>query len=62
MEQSRVIPDQSDWVLAMRFSPDGKNLVLGRYDGSISVYETSDFKIVMQLLDASPALRAQLKQ
>ena len=61
MEQSRVIPDQSDWVMAMRYSPDGKSLVLGRYDGSISVYETSGFKIVAELLGTSSALRASVE-
>lgn len=35
MEEIRVLPDQSDWVLTLAVSPDGKELVLGRYDGSI---------------------------
>ena len=35
MEEIRVLPDQSDWVLTLAVSPDGRELVLGRYDGSI---------------------------
>ena len=35
MEEIRVLPNQSDWVLTLAVSPDGKELVLGRYDGSI---------------------------
>ena len=38
MEQKQVIPNQSDWVLCLSFSPDGKKLSFGRYDGSVSIY------------------------
>lgn len=34
------LPSQADWVQALAFSPDGKRLALGRYDGSLAVWET----------------------
>ncbi len=34
------IPAQADWVEALAFSPDGRRLALGRYDGSLAVIST----------------------
>ncbi len=41
-----VLPDQSDWVEALSISADGKWLAAGRYDGTVSVYDTSDYRQV----------------
>lgn len=30
---------QSDWVFGMSYSPDGKRLAVGRYDGTLTVYD-----------------------
>ena len=35
----RVFEEQPDWVQAMSVSPDGKRLAVGRYDGSVTVYD-----------------------
>ncbi|MGH9447128.1 MAG: c-type cytochrome domain-containing protein [Terriglobia bacterium] len=39
-----IIPHQSDWVDAMTLSPNGKWLVAGRFDGTLSVYRMGSFK------------------
>ncbi|MEO8024854.1 MAG: WD40 repeat domain-containing protein [Bryobacteraceae bacterium] len=38
LEEVRVIDGQSDWANGLAFSPDGRSLAVGRYDGSITVY------------------------
>jgi WD40 repeat protein len=58
MQQVRVLPDQSDWVLSMTFSPDGKQLLFARYDGSVSAYETLNYRLLGNLLETQPAQRA----
>ena len=40
----RVLPDQSDWVAALSISADGKRLAAGRYDGTLSVYDLTDYR------------------
>ena len=39
-----VLNDQSDWVDALAISPDGKWLAAGRYDGTLSLYDTKSYK------------------
>jgi WD40 repeat protein len=36
----RVIDHQPDWVQALSISPDGTRLAAGRYNGSLTVYDT----------------------
>ena len=36
----RVIDHQPDWVQALSISPDGTRLAAGRYDGSLTMYDT----------------------
>jgi roadblock/LC7 domain-containing protein len=36
----RVIDHQPDWVQALSISPDGTQLAAGRYDGSLTMYDT----------------------
>ena len=35
------LPTQADWVEALAFSPDGTRLALGRYDGSLALWDLS---------------------
>lgn len=58
MEQKQVIPNQSDWVLCLSFSPDGKKLSFGRYDGSVSIYDTANYQLIGNLLEAPSVLQA----
>jgi WD40 repeat protein len=39
LSELKVLEPQPDWVLVLVFSPDGKQLVVGRYDGSVVSYE-----------------------
>lgn len=44
LEPISVLPDQSDWVEALSISADGKRLAAGRYDGTVSVYNMTDYR------------------
>ena len=39
LAELKVLEKQSDWVMAMAFSPDGKQLAVGRFDGSVVIYD-----------------------
>lgn len=39
LEEIRTFELQPDWIFAQAFSPDGKRLAVGRYDGSIAFYD-----------------------
>jgi WD40 repeat protein len=41
-----ALENQPDWVDAISISPDGKWLAAGRYDGTVSVYDTASAKQV----------------
>ena len=38
LKEMKDIPKQSDWVTALRFSPDGSRVAAGRFDGSLQFY------------------------
>jgi len=44
LTETTNIEIQPDWVFALAFSPDGKRLVAGRYDGSIAFYDVATGK------------------
>jgi WD40 repeat protein len=44
LTEIRSIGPQSDWVYGIDFAPDGKNIAVGRYDGSFSIYDTEKFQ------------------
>ncbi len=35
----RTIPNQPDWVFGLDFAPNGKSFAVGRFDGSLEIYE-----------------------
>ncbi|HEX4231540.1 MAG TPA: c-type cytochrome domain-containing protein [Bryobacteraceae bacterium] len=41
LDPLRVIDHQPDWVQALSVSPDGTKLAAGRYNGSVTLYETN---------------------
>ncbi len=47
LSEIKVLEMQPDWVLTLAFSPDGKQLVVGRYDGSVVSYELQSSKGVI---------------
>ncbi len=61
MEQATLLPTQSDWVLSICFSPNGKQLILGRYDGSIGIYDTANYQLIGELLGEPYKQQAGLK-
>jgi len=46
LDPIRVIDKQLDWVQTLDVSPDGKWLAAGRYDGTLSLYDTTSYKEV----------------
>jgi len=52
-----TIDRQSDWVESLGASPDGKWLAAGRYNGTLSLYDTSTYKeAIGQITVFSPML------
>jgi WD40 repeat protein len=39
-----VVDQQPDWVEALDMSPDGRWLAAGRYNGTLSLYDTKTYK------------------
>jgi len=46
----RALAGQSDWVQSLAFSPDGRALALGRYDGTVSVFDPSTGRRLQELI------------
>ncbi|MEE8111061.1 MAG: hypothetical protein V3T44_08555, partial [bacterium] len=42
--ERKGVEGQSDWVMALTFDPEGDRLAVGRYDGSVSLYETAGYR------------------
>ena len=41
-----MLAAQSDWAQALAFSPDGRRLAVGRYDGTLSLFDAATGKRV----------------
>ena len=44
LNELRVLASQPDWPLTAEFTPDGHSLAIGRFDGSLSIYDTTTFQ------------------
>lgn len=44
LNELKTLEPQSDWVMTMTFTPDGKNLIVGRFDGTAEIYEITTGK------------------
>ncbi|MGD9646776.1 MAG: hypothetical protein AB7U73_13765, partial [Pirellulales bacterium] len=44
VEERLVLPPQSDWAAALAFSPDSRQLLVGRLDGSFELYDAATGK------------------
>ena len=49
LTELRVLEEQSDWVMALTFHPLGHWLAVGRYDGSVGLYDAATFEEVAEL-------------
>ena len=55
--ERRTIEGQSDWPQALAWSPDGRTLAVGRYDGTVSLYDAATGKRVGDPVRAPAATR-----
>jgi WD40 repeat protein len=53
LTEVKTVSPQPDWVYGLEFSPDGKTLAAGRYDGSLSLYDTKTFRDLAEVHTAS---------
>jgi len=58
----RTLTDARDWIYVVRFSPDGKRLVAGTWDGAVLLWNVADGKLEGRIstLHPSPALTRQV--
>src|SRR5262249_14725157 len=59
LKQERALSGQSDWVQSLAFSPSGKELALGRYDGTVSLFDPSTGRRVQDLIRPAPQAEAR---
>jgi WD40 repeat protein len=51
----RLLDGQTDWPMAVAIAADGMRLAVGRYDGSVSVYDLETGRLRADLLHARGA-------
>ncbi len=49
-KEIRVLSKQSDWAQALAFTPDGRRLAVGRYDGTLTLFDAATGKRVSELI------------
>jgi dipeptidyl aminopeptidase/acylaminoacyl peptidase len=42
LTELRIIPKQSDWAYGVQFSPDGRQLAVGRVDGTLTILDVAE--------------------
>jgi hypothetical protein len=57
MTPEEITPAPADWVQALAFSPDGRRLALGRYDGQVSLWARAARKLEL-VLRTPPAAKS----
>ncbi|MGH9662922.1 MAG: WD40 repeat domain-containing protein, partial [Bryobacteraceae bacterium] len=53
LTELKALPDQPDWVYAVKFSPDGKTFAAGRFDGSLSIYDSHRYNDLLEVRRAA---------
>jgi len=52
MDAKATLTSQADWVQALAFSPDGRRLAVGRYDGSVELLDPATGKSIQTLRES----------
>ena len=52
LSEVKLLAGQPDWVFGLEFSPDGKTIAAGRFDGSLSVYDSSTYRDTLETVRA----------
>ncbi len=53
LAEKTVYPIQSDWAQGLALSPDNRMLAVGRYDGSVTLYDVGGDKVLRELRPAA---------
>ena len=60
LHEQRQLGVQSDWVQALAFSADGNTLAIGRYDGTVSLFDSASGRRISDLIGSrAPAVVAR---
>jgi WD40 repeat protein len=54
LRELRRLGAQSDWVQSLAFSRDGAELAVGRYDGTVTVFDAGTGRRVAELISGAP--------
>ncbi len=46
LSEVRTIPNQPDWAFGLEFSPDGKSLAAGLFNGVLEIYEVEHANVL----------------
>jgi len=52
LTELKLIPGQTDWVYGLAFSPAGRTLAAGRFDGTLSVYDAATYRDTLETVRA----------
>jgi hypothetical protein len=52
LQARATLADQSDWPLGLAVSPDSRRIAVGRYDGSLTLFDATSFRDALALRDA----------
>jgi WD40 repeat protein len=53
LTEIKTLTGQPDWAYGVEFSPDGRTLAVGRFDGSLSLYDSAQYRDTLELRRAS---------
>src|SRR5439155_30000 len=57
LTERRVLERQPDWAAGLAYTPDAKRLVVGRFDGSLALYDAGTGSCLVRLLPGPMEVR-----